>query len=185
MYLRCTHTKGNRVQECILVLVADRMGCIPIAAAENAVGKIASGLAMTAVGMIEVRLGKTSIDASHLATAEDLDAAIDASGGFHLGADWMYRTRIPGIGTMLMHGNEVITTREQVPPEIFAKLTPNTAPGSTKPVKVACAIGAGVLVIAGIAYLATGNLEVLFGIGFWGVLIIAASLGGWWLVRRT
>lgn len=51
-YVKCTHTRGNRVQECILVLVADRLACIPIAPAENAVGKIVGGLAMTAVGLI-------------------------------------------------------------------------------------------------------------------------------------
>ncbi len=184
-YVKCTHTKANRVQECILVLAADRMACIPIAPAANAVGKIAAGLVMAAVGVITVRLGGTVIDASQLATAEELDAAIDGSGGFYVGADWTYRTRVPVIGTMLMHDKETITTRDQMPAEMLAKLTPNRAPLSSKPVKVFCLIGTAVLVAAGITYFATESLELLFGIGFWGVLIIAASLYAWVRSRRT
>ena len=179
MYVKCAHGKGTRTQECLLVLVADRMACIPIAPAENVVGKIAAGLAMTAVGGVELRLGKRVIDARNLATAEDLDAAVAASGGFYLGAEWTYRTRIPVIGTMLMHGKETITTRDPVSPEMFARLTPNRAPPSAKVVKVVCAIGAGILAIATIVYLATGQIEMLFGIGFWGVLLIATSLYAW------
>ena len=86
-YVKCTHTKGTRMQECILVLVADRLACIPIAPSENAIGKLAAGLAMTAVGVFTLRIGERAIDVSQLATAEELDAAIAASGGFELGAD--------------------------------------------------------------------------------------------------
>lgn len=182
--VKCTHTKGNRLQECILVLVADRMACIPIARAENAVGKIAAGLAMAAVGVVEVRVGTTMIDASRLASTEDLEAAVAGSGGFHVGGDWTYRTRVPVIGTMLMHREETITTREQVPEEMLALLTPNRAPVSSKAVKIACALGAAILTAAVIVFLATGSLEALFGIGFWGILPIATSLYAWVRLRR-
>ncbi|HSD90082.1 MAG TPA: hypothetical protein VLB44_21270 [Kofleriaceae bacterium] len=173
------------MQECILVLVADRMACIPIAPAENAVGKIAAGLAMTAVGVVEIPLGSKKIDVSQLATAEHLAAAIDGSGGFYVGADWTYRTRIPVIGTMLMHGDQTITTRERVPAEMFAKLTLSRAPMSSKAVKVVVGIGTAIVAAAVITYLATGSLEVLFGIGFWGILLIATSLYAWLRLRRT
>lgn len=184
-YVKCTHTKGNRIQECIVLLVADRMGCIPIGPAENAIAKLAAGLAMTAVGVVKVRLGSAVIDASQLATAEDLDAAVEGSGGFHLGAHWTYRTGVPVIGTMLMHGNETITTRERVPPEMLAKLTPSRAALSAKPVKVLSGIGIAILAVAAIVYAATGNLDVLFGIGFWGALLIAISLSVWMRMRAT
>lgn len=183
-YVKCTHTKGNRVQECIIVLVAGRIGCIPIAPAENAVGKIAGGLAMTAAGVVEVRLGRRVIDASHLATAEDLDAAIAEASGFLLGAEWLYRTNVPVIGTMLMNGKEVITTRERVPAEMLAMLTPNREPPSSKVVKIVCGIGGAILAVAGIVFVATGSLEVLFGIGFWGLLLIGTSLFAWLRLRR-
>lgn len=184
-YVTCTHTKGNRVQECLLVLVADRMACIPIAPAENAVGKIAAGLAMTAVGLVTIRLGNTELDVTQLATAEQLAAALDSSGGFYLGADWTYRTRIPVIGTMLMHGDETITTRKRVPAEMFAKLTLSRAPLSSKVVKVVVGIGTVIIAAAVITYLATGSFELLFGIGFWGLLLIATSLYTWLRLRRT
>lgn len=183
-YVKCTHTKGNRVQECILVRVADRMACIPIAPAQNLVGQIAGGLAMGAVGLVTIRLGSKVVDVSQLASAEDLDAAIAGSGGFQLGADWLYRTRVPMIGTMIMRGNEGITTRERVPAEMLAMLTPNRAPGSSKVVKIVCAIGAGILAIAGIVFLATGSVELLVGIGFWGILMIATSLYAWIRLRK-
>jgi hypothetical protein len=183
-YVKCTHTKSNRVQECIMVLVADRMACIPIGPSENAIGKIAGGLAMTAVGVITIRGGRT-IDTSELATAEDLDAAIAASGGFDMGADWLYRTRVPVIGTMLVHGNEVITTREDVPAAMFAKMTPNRTPPSAKVVKIVCAIGAAIIAGATIVLLATGSLEAFFGIGFWGLLLIGTSLFAWVRLRRV
>jgi hypothetical protein len=184
-HVKCSHAKANRAQECILVLVADRIECIPIAPAENAVGKIAAGLAMTAVGLIRIRLGSTEIDVGQLASAEHLAAAIDGSGGFYLGADWTYRTRIPVIGTMLMHGDQTITTRERVPPEMFAKLTMSRAPLSSKPVKVVVAIGTAIVAAAVITYLATGSLDLLFGIGFWGILMIATSVYAWLRLRRT
>jgi len=184
-YVKCTHTKRNRVQECLLVLVADRMACIPVAPAENAIGKIAAGLAMTAVGLIKIRLGSTEVDVDQLVTADHLAAAIDGSGGFYVGADWTYRTRIPVIGTMLMHGDETITTRERVPAEMFAKLTINRAPLSSKVVKVVVGIGTVIVAAAVITYLATGSLELLFGIGFWGILLIATSLYAWLRLRRT
>ena len=181
MYVKCTHTKSNRVQECVLVLVADRLACIPIAPAENAVGKIAGGIAMTAVGLVKLRLGTTMIDVADLSTADDVAAA----GGFFLDAQWTYRTGVPVIGTMLMHGTDVITTRERVPAEMLALLTPNRAPPSAKIVKVFCAVGAAILAAATITYLATGSFELLFGIGFWGVLIIGTSLFAWIKVSRS
>ncbi|MDQ3338359.1 MAG: hypothetical protein M4D80_24600 [Myxococcota bacterium] len=184
-YVKCTHTKGNRVQECIIVLVADRMALIPIGPSENAVGKIAGGLALTAVGVITIRLGSKTIDASQLATAEDLDAAIAASGGFDLGADWLYRTRVPIIGTMLMNGKEVITTRERVPAEMFARLTPNRTPPSAKVAKIVCAIGAAIIAVAVMVFFATDSIEALFGIGFWGLLLIGTSLFAWLRLRRV
>ena len=177
--VKCTHTRGNRVQECVVVLVADRLACIPVAPAENAVGNIVSGLAMTALGVTTIRLGTTEIDARELATAEDVRVAVAGAGGFYLDAGWSYRTRVPVIGTMLMHGNETITTRDQVPAAMLAKLTPAGAPPSARPVKITCGIGAAILAVAAIAYLATGRLEVLLGIGFWGVLVIATSLYAW------
>lgn len=183
--MKCTHTKGNRTQECILVLVEDRMACIPIAPAENVAAKIVGGLAMTAIGVDRIRLGNRVIDVSHLATTEDLAAAVEGACGFYVEADWTYRTKVPVIGTMLMHANETITTRDRVPAEMLAKLTPNRAPASSKPVKIACAIGGAVLVGAVIAYAATGSLELLFGIGFWGVLIIATSVFAWVRLRRV
>jgi hypothetical protein len=178
-HVRCTHTKGNRVQECVLVRVADRMACIPIAPAENAVGKLAGGIAQAAAGLVTVRLGRTTIEVAHLETAEDLDAVVEGSNGFYLGPAWTYRTGLPVIGTMLVHGDEVITTRDRVPAEMLAKLTPGRAPRSARPVKIACGIGAAILAVATIAYLATGSLEVLLGIGFWGILVIATSLYAW------
>ena len=123
MYVKCTHTKGNRIQECMLVLVEDRMACIPIGPAENAVAKIVGGVAMTAVGLVKIRLGSRVIDVSDLVTAEDLAAATEAAGGFYVEADWTYRTRIPVIGTMLMRANENITTRDRVPAEIADALS--------------------------------------------------------------
>lgn len=184
-YVKCTHTKGNRVQECLLVLVADRMACIPVGPAENAVGKIAAGLAMTAVGLIKIRLGSTEVDVEQLVTADQLAAAIDGSGGFYVGPDWTYRTHLPVIGTMLMHGGDTITTRERVPAEMFAKLTINRAPLSSKGVKVVVGIGTVIVAAAVITYVATGSLELLFGIGFWGILLIATSLYAWVRLRRT
>jgi hypothetical protein len=184
MYVKCTHTKGNRIQECILVLVADQMACIAIAPAQNAVAKLAAGIAMTAVGVVTLRLGNREIDASQLATADDVDAAIKGLGGFYLDAAWTYRTGIPVIGTMLMHGNENITTRERVPAEMFAKLTLSRAPLSPKVVKVVVGIGTVIIAGAVITYLATGSLEALFGIGFWGLLLIGTSLYAWLRLRR-
>jgi hypothetical protein len=131
------------------------------------------------VGVVELRLGGKTIDARSIASAEELDAAVGASGGFYLGADWTYRTRVPIIGTMLMHGNEAITTRDRMSPAMLAQLTPNRAPPSAKVVKVVCAIGAAILAVATIVYLATGQIELLFGIGFWGILMIATSLYAW------
>ena len=183
-YVKCTHTKGNRVQECLLVLVADRMACIPIAPAENAIGKIVAGLAMTAVGVFTIRLGGTALDVSQFETTEHLAAAVDSSGGFYVGTDWTYRTRVPVIGTMLMHVDETITTRERLPAEVFAKLTLSRAPLSSKVVKVVVGIGTVIVAAAVITYLATGSLELLFGIGFWGILLIAASLYTWLRVRQ-
>jgi hypothetical protein len=182
-YVRCRHTKDNRMQECVLVLVADRMACVPIAPSENVVGTIAAGLAMTAVGMIVVR--DTAIDVSRLETLADLDAALAGSGGFIVGADWTYRTRVPIIGTMLMRGNENITTRNHVPDEMLARLVLNRAPPSSKVVMVVCGIGTAVLAAAGIVYLATGSLALLIGIGFYGVLIVAIALYTWLRLRKT
>jgi hypothetical protein len=182
--VKCTHTKGNRLQECVLVLVEDRMACIPIAPPENVVGKIAGGLAMAAVGMYTVRFGGTTINASQLASRDELDAAVAGSGGFHVGADWTYRTRVPVIGTMLMNGKETITTRARVPEEMLALLTPNRAPASTKVVKITCAIGAALLMAAVIAFLVTGSLESLLALGFWGLLPIATSLFVWVRMRK-
>jgi hypothetical protein len=184
-HVKCTHTKGNRTQECVLVLVADRLACIPIAPSENALAKIAGGLAWTAVGVITIRLGERTLDFSDLATVEELDALVVASGGFHLGADWLYRTNIPVIGTMLTHGNENITTREKVPAAMFALLTPNRIPPSPKVVIIMCGIGAAIIAAATISYVATGSLELLFGIGFWGVLIIGTALFAWLRLRRA
>lgn len=184
-YVKCTHTKGNRVQACVLVLVGDRMACIPFAPAENAVGKIAGGLAMAAAGIVTLRLGNRAIDASELATTEDLDGAVTGSGGFYVGADWTYRTRVPVIGTMLMHADQVITTRERVRPEMLAQLTPNRAPPSIRVVVVICSIGAAILAAAGITYLATGSIELLVGIGFWGLLLIATSVYAWIRIEKS
>jgi len=183
-HVKCTHTKGQRIQECLLVLVDDRLACIPIAPSENALAKIAGGIAMTALGVFTFRLGERTLDLSELATVEELDAVVAASGGFHLGADWLYRTNIPMIGTMLTHGNENITTRAQVPGAMLALLTPNRAAPSSKVVVVFCAIGGAILAAATISYLATGSLELLFGIGFWGLLIIGAAVFAWLRLRR-
>lgn len=182
-YVKCTHNRGNRVQECVLVQAGDRLACLPIAPSENAIGKIAAGLARTAVGIVTVRLGTQTIDASGLRTPGDLDAAVAGSGGFHVGADWTYRTRVPVIGTMLLHGDETITTREPVPAQMLALLTPHRAPPSPKVVWIACGIGGAILAVAGVVYTATGSLEALFGIGFWGVVPIAASLFAWIRLR--
>jgi hypothetical protein len=183
-YVKCTHTRGNRIQECVLVLTDDRMACLPIGPAQNAAAKIAGGIAMAAAGLVTIRLDTMVIEPRQLATVEQLDAAVRGAGGFYVGADWTYRTRVPVIGTMLKHGDEVLTTRERVPAPILAKLTPDRAPLSAKVVKIVCGIGAGILAIAAIVYLATGSLEALFGIGFWGVLIIGAALYAWIRVRR-
>lgn len=182
--VKCTHTTGNRVQECVLVRAGERVACLPTAPAENALGKLAVGLAMTAVGVTTLRLGGRTISSEDLAV-EDLEAAVVASGGFYLGSDWVFRTGVPLIGTMLMHGAETITTRERVPAALLAHFTPHRAPLSAKPVKVASGIGAAVLVVAGVVFLATGSVEALLGIGFWGVVPIAASLYVWWRLRRS
>lgn len=178
-HVTCTHTRGNRTQECVLVLAADRMACLPIAPARNAVGSIAGGLAMAAAGLVTVRFGGRELAVDQLATAAELDAAVDGSGGFYLDAAWTYRTGIPVIGTMLVHGGDVITTRERVPAELLARVTPAPAVRSTRAVKVVCGIGAAILAAAVVVYLATGSLEALFGIGCWGVLVIAAGVYAW------
>lgn len=181
-YVKCQHTQGTRAQECVLVLVDDRMACVPIAPARNAVGEIALGVAMTAVGVISVR--DSTVELHGIETPADLDALVARSGGFLVGPDWTYRTRLPIIGTMILRGNENITATH-VPAVMLARLTPNRAPLSTKPVKVVCGIGAGILAIAGITYLATDSLELLFGIGFWGVLMIGTALFLWLRYRNT
>ncbi len=183
-YVKCMHTKGTRMQECILVLVADRMACIPIAPSQNAIGKLAAGLALTAVGVITFRIGERTVDVSQLATADELDAAVKSSGGFHVEADWLYRTGIPMMGTMIMRGNENLTTRDEFPREMLARLTPNRTPVSSKGVKIICAVGAAIIVAATIAFLATGSFNLLFGIGFWGVVIIGAALYAWLRLRN-
>ena len=86
---------------------------------------------------------------------------------------------------MLMHGDEAITTRERVPAEMFAKLTLRQVPPSFKIVKVVVGVGTAIVVAAVITYLATGSLELLFGIGFWGILLIAISSYAWLRLRRT
>jgi hypothetical protein len=184
IYVRCAHTRDNRYQECILVLTADRMACLPIGPVENAIGKIAGALALTAVGAIEVRIGKMVVHPEALATLEQLDAAVLGAGGFYVDADWTYRTNVPVIGTMVMRGKEVLTIRERMPPQMLARLTPNTSPPQMKAVKVVVGIGAAIILAAVIAFLASGSLEVLFGIGFWGVLIIGAALYAWLRLRR-
>jgi len=182
-YVKCAHNRGTRVQQCVLVRAGDRLACLPIAPSENAIGKLAVGLASTALGIVTVRLGTQTIDASGLRTPEDLDAAVAGSGGFHLGPDWTYRTGVPVIGTMLLHGDETITTREPVPPQVLALLSPHRAPPSSRVVKIVCGIGRAILVVTGAVFLVTGSVEVLFGIGFWGVLLIATSLFAWTRLR--
>lgn len=162
----------------------DRLACLPIAPSENALGTLAVGLATTAVGITTLRLGGRTDAAGDVAVG-DLDAAVAESGGFYLGADWTYRTGVPVIGTMLLHGDETITTREPVPPGLLSLLTPHRAPPSWKVAKVACGIGAAILVVAGVVFLATGSVEALLGIGFWGVVPIAASLYAWARLRRA
>ncbi|MCW5802298.1 MAG: hypothetical protein KIT31_07915 [Deltaproteobacteria bacterium] len=184
MHVRCSHTKANRIQECILVMAEERVACLPVAPPANAVGKLAAGLAMTAAGIVELRVGARVLGPGDLRTAEDLAAAVDASGGFYLGADWTYRTRVPVIGTMIMRAGETLTTREHVPPELLAQLTPNRAPPSAKAVVVACAIGAAIVAAGVIAGAATGSLEILFGVGCWGLLIAGAALFAWLRLRR-
>lgn len=105
-------------------------------------------------------------------------------GGFVLGPDWTYRTHVPILGTMLLAPDQNITTREPVPPAILAGLTPQRGPTSFKAVKVACAIGIGILALGGVVALVTGSLEALFGIGFFGVLVIGAALFAFVQVRR-
>ena len=180
--MTCTLTKAHRTQQCILVLAADRLACLPIAPSENAIGKLAAGLAMAAVRVYRVR-GGAAVDASELKTAEDLDAAIDASGGFYLDEEWKYRTRLPVVGTMMGRAGVVIATRETVPEAMFAKLTLDRSAPSTKALKITSAIGGVIIAAAVIVYLATGSLEALFGIGFWGVLIIGAGVFAWTRLR--
>lgn len=159
----------------------DRIACLPIAPAENAAAKILGGLALTAVGVFTIKLGGKEVDITGLA---DLDEAVAQTGGFFLGESWMYRTRVPGIGTMLMDGTQTITTRQPVPREILAKLTPNRTPPSPKVVFIVCGVGGAILAAATITFAATGSFELLFGIGFWGLLFIGTALFAWLRVHK-
>ena len=158
----------------------DRIACLPIAPAENVAAKIAGGLALTAVGVFTIKLGGKDVDLTGVA---DLDEAVAHTGGFFVGDGWSYRTNIPVIGTMFMDGTQTIATRERVPAEILAKFPVNRAPPSPKVMAVFCAIGGAILAAATITFAATGSLELLFGIGFWGVLIIGVAIFAWLRVR--
>jgi hypothetical protein len=183
--IRIILTRGARTkQECVLVHAFDRVAVIPLAPPTSAIASIAGALVMVAAGVYRIRLGEAMVELDTLATARELDAVVTGTGGFYLDEQWRYRANIPVIGTMIMRGDANITTREPVPAAILARLTRDRSALRFRPAYIVIAVGAAVIAAGVIAFVATGRLDLLFGIGTWGVLIAGAALYALVRMRR-